>query len=258
MNVTISGICLSGNRSRVIISKNDTFSLYVQEDSRAPIRVPLNIQNVLVENHLVSLGACPKVEVVEHLFSALYGLNLFDVRIDVFGNEFPFFDGSSGPFVDMLRTVDANSSYNVLALDRKIFISEQNSFIRYEPSRKEQLFVDMELSHPYIKTQKIVLEITKENYIHEIAPARTFVFTDENDPRLKDLPPYGIGVTQNRMYSATPLRFPNELVRHKVLDLLGDIYIIRKKLVGNITCKNTSHRLNQKFIRELETSWRKS
>lgn len=258
MNVTISGTCLSGNCSKLVISKNDSFALYVHDDSRAPIRVPLNIQNVLVENHLVSLGTTPRVDVVEHLFSALYGLNLFDVRIDVFGNEVPFFDGSSDPFVAMLHTININSLYNVLALDREIFIKDHNSFIRYEPASEERLFIDMELSHAYIRTQKIALDVTRENYINEIAPARTFVFTDENDPRLKNLPPFGIGVTQNRMYSATPLRFPNELVRHKLLDLLGDIYIIRKKLVGNITCKNTSHRLNQKFIRELEASWKKS
>ncbi|UCG91690.1 MAG: UDP-3-O-acyl-N-acetylglucosamine deacetylase [candidate division WOR-3 bacterium] len=254
MNVTISGTCLSGNRSKLVISKNDTFALYVHDDSRAPIRVPLNIQNVLVENHLVSLGTTPRVDVVEHLFSALYGLNLFGVRIDVFGHEVPFFDGSSGPFVDMLRTIHVNSSYSVLNVDREILIREQNSFIRYEPSRREQLFIDMELSHPYIETQKIILTINRENYINEIAPARTFVFTDENDPRLKNLPPYGIGITKKRIYSVTPLRFWNEPVRHKLLDLLGDIYIIRKKLVGNITCKNTSHRLNQKFIKILNSS----
>lgn len=254
MSITISGTCLSGNCSKLVISKNDTFALYVHDDSRAPIRVPLNIQNVLVENHLVSLGTTPKVDVVEHLFSALYGLNLFDVRIDVFGSAVPFFDGSSGPFVDMLHTINVNGSCDVLALDREIFIRDHNSFIRYEPSGKEQLFIDMKLSHPYIETQKIALEVTRENYIHEIARARTFVFTEENDPRLKNLPPYGIGVTQNRMHSVTPLRFPNELVRHKLLDLLGDIYIIRKKLVGNVTCKNTSHRLNQKFIKLLDTT----
>lgn len=251
MNVIISGNCLSGTYSKVVVSPCTRFALYVHEDSRAPIRVPFTIQNILVENHLVSLGTSPRVDVVEHLFSALYGLNLFDVRIDVFGHEVPFFDGSSGPFVDTLRTINGNSLHDSLIVDRKIVVEEHNSFILYQPSSKEQLFINMELSHPYIETQKITLEVTEENYIHNIAPARTFVFTDENDPLLKSLPPYGIGVTRNRMYSATPLRFSNELVRHKLLDLLGDLYIIRKKLVGKITCKNTSHRLNMKFAKEV-------
>jgi UDP-3-O-acyl-N-acetylglucosamine deacetylase len=107
----------------------------------------------------------------------------------------------------------------------------------------------MELHHPYIRAQRIEVEINEENYLRDIAPARTFVFTSEEDPRLQDLPPYGIGITRNKTYSAEPLRFPDELVRHKVLDLLGDLFVMKRSLVGRITGRNTSHSLNLQFVR---------
>ena len=251
MSVIIAGTCLSGSYSKLVISQSDKLTLYVHEDSRAPISVPINVGTIFTKNHLVSIGASPKVGVVEHLFSALFGLNLFNVKIDVFGNEVPFFDGSSRPFVESLVHIKESSPHDNSSLNREILIKEQDTFIRYEPLYKDTLVIEMELSHPYIETQKIALDINRENYINEIAPARTFVFTDENDPRLKNLPPYGIGITKNMVYSATPLRFTNELVRHKLLDLLGDLYILRKKLVGKIVGKNTLHRLNLKFATEL-------
>jgi UDP-3-O-acyl-N-acetylglucosamine deacetylase len=109
----------------------------------------------------------------------------------------------------------------------------------------------MELFHPFISKQNISLEIDEKSYVSEIAPSRTFVFTDESDPRLKDLPPYGIGITKNNIYSSEPLRYKDEPVRHKILDLLGDLYVLKKKLFGKITGRNTSHILNLEFAREL-------
>jgi UDP-3-O-[3-hydroxymyristoyl] N-acetylglucosamine deacetylase len=251
VNVTITGVCLSGEYSKVVVSARDGCTLYAHEDSRRPQRLSLHVHNIFVENHLVALGTTPRVHVVEHLFSALYGLDLFNVQIDFHGNEVPFFDGSSSPFVAALVNLTTDLSPDTVGLPKEIVIRERDSFIRYTPVRADELIIDMGLSHPYIETQKCAVVINRENYIHEIAPARTFVFTEEHDPRLKNLPPYGIGITKRKMYSSTPLRFSNELVRHKILDLLGDLFIIGRKLTGKIIGKNTSHRLNQKFIKRI-------
>jgi UDP-3-O-[3-hydroxymyristoyl] N-acetylglucosamine deacetylase len=205
----------------------------------------------MVKNHLVSVGKSKRIKVVEHLFSALYGLGLYYIKINFWGNELPFFDGSSLAFAKFLSKIKPKKYNKFSRINKKISIKDRDSFIQYEPFPKNGLIIEMELSHPFIKTQKITLNINKSNYIKEIAPARTFVFTNEDDPRLKKLPPYGIGVTKKRIYCATPLRFSDELVRHKVLDLLGDLYVLQKKLAGRITCKNTSHQLNLKFIRRL-------
>lgn len=233
------------------ISPNDKFSLYLHENSQKPVSIPLSLDNIYVENHLVSVGSSPKIKVVEHLFSALYGLNLFNVRVDIFGDEIPFFDGSSQEFVKSLRKIKKLNVAIPFRVRKEILIKEKNSFIHYEPLENDSLVIAMALTHPFIKTQKIALTINKETYIKEIAPARTFAFTTEDDPRLRNLPPYGIGVTRNQTYCVTSLRFSNELVRHKVLDLLGDLYVLQKNLVGKIIGKNTSHQLNLKFVKEL-------
>jgi len=251
MKVEIKGNCLSGDYSRLEVSTSDRFRLLLHEDSQPPTSIPLDIDNIIVDNHLVSIGQEHRVNVVEHLFSALYGMNLFNVRIDVFGDEIPFFDGSSQGFVEMLGQLREQNSSGVLRLDNNILVAEGTSFILYEPPKKDKLIIEMELTHPFIETQRITLEVNEETYVKEIAPARTFAFVNEDDPRLKNLPAYGIGITKNNIYSKEPLKFQNELVRHKILDLLGDLYVLRKRLVGKITCKNTSHHLNLKFVKKL-------
>jgi len=266
MSVAIEGSCLSGGFSKLTVANDDRFKVYVRNDSGPPIKIPLRLDNIRVCSHshphlpppqkgggkssgcFVALGHKPRVNVVEHLFSALYGLSLFNVKIDIFGEEIPFFDGSSQSFVEVLGQLQEKRSFGALRLQQRILVESGSAFILYEPSEKNKLLIEMEFFHPYIRIQRLTLEINREKYISEIAPARTFVFTDEDDPRLKNLPPYGIGVTKNNIYSKEPLRFPDEYVRHKMLDLLGDLYVLRKKLVGKITCRNTSHSLNMKFI----------
>ncbi|KPJ74213.1 hypothetical protein AMJ52_01460 [candidate division TA06 bacterium DG_78] len=245
------GTCLNGRDGKVTVSTSNRLSLFFHRDSQAPVAIPLNIDAVTVQHHLVSLGKSPKIKIIEHLFSALYGLNLFKVKIDFGSDELPFYDGSSAPFVTLLSRIKNSSSVDHFMPERAIIVTESDSFLHYEPVQDNNLNIDMQLSHPYITTQRVIITVNKKNYTREIAPARTFVYTTEDDPRLKNLPPYGIGVTRKKFYSATPLRFRNELVRHKILDLLGDLYVIKKRLVGKITCKNTSHYLNLKFVKKL-------
>jgi len=106
----------------------------------------------------------------------------------------------------------------------------------------------MGLEHAYIGSQQITINLDPSTYRQEIAPARTFVYTDETDPRLQNLPPYGIGITENRIFAAEPLRFLDEPVRHKILDLCGDLFILQQRLCGTLRAYNTFHRLNHRFV----------
>jgi UDP-3-O-acyl-N-acetylglucosamine deacetylase len=249
MTHVLEGATLGGGYSKVIVSSDDRFRFYVHEDSRPPVLIPLSIKNIEVDNHLVVFGQEPRVGVVEHLFSALYGLDLYNVRIDVFGDELPIFDGSSKRFGEALRQFEKKKPLNALKIPDRVEIGTSESFLCYEPSDQNRLYIDMQLHHPYIQTQRIALEISAKSYIREIASSRTFVFTDEHDPRLRDLPPYGIGITEKNVYAVEPLRFGNECVRHKVLDLLGDLYVLQRRISGKITARNTSHDLNMQFVK---------
>jgi len=246
----LQGICLNGGQGRVEVSSSDRFGLYLHFDSQPPVDIAYDIANVRIQNHSVTVGDQQRLHVVEHLFSALYGLNLFNVRIDAHGNEIPFFDGSSREFGHAMASFDRGQPPST-TLHNGIEVREGDGFVRFTPMDVDYLAIEMSLIHPYIGAQSIALRITPETYRKEIMPARTFVFTSENDPRLHDLPPYGIGITAKRIYAADPLRFADEPVRHKVLDLLGDMYVLRKHLHGKITGVNTSHRLNLVFVRQL-------
>lgn len=244
--IIIAGYGLNGGYSCVELSMAKRFILNQHNNGRK-ITVLLKLENVSVENHTIAIGPEKEIKVVEHLFSALYGLGIFNIKIDIYGNEIPFFDGSSQDFVKHLIAYMPGEDDKILKPDRKIFVQEGKSYICYEPGDNE-LVIDMELTHSFIKKQHIAFSITRENYIKEIAPARTFVFTDESDPRLKNLPPYGIGITKKGIHSNEPLRFPDEPVRHKMLDLLGDLYFLQKRLSGTIKACNTFHKLNLEFL----------
>lgn len=247
----LEGTCLSGSSSRLEISAAPTFMLAVCSDSGSPVRIPVRPEEITVCDHLVSLGRNPRVAVVEHLFSALYGLGVRSVNVTVYGNEIPFFDGSSLAFTEVLMDIDDPTAPETAVVPRLIRVERDGSYIQYQPGDDANLLIDMELSHPYIQNQRIRLAVTRENYLHEIAPARTFVFTSEDDPRLRNIPPYGIGITDTAVYSAEPLRFPDEPVRHKVLDLLGDLFVTQREVKGIIHARNTSHALNLEFVSKL-------
>ncbi len=249
MKVVFIGPCLSGTLGRLEISDNR--KLVLRYHDRFPLPINLSTETIGTKKHSLSIGKNLKVNVVEHLFSALYGLDMFHVQIDFRTKEVPFFDGSSKMFADFLGRFEPQKSLKSLRLNRQIIIRQGDSFIHYVPQRKDELIIKMELAHSYISPQEIVLNINRKNYINEIAPARTFVFTDEDDPRLQNLPAYGIGITKNGTYSSESLRFSNELVRHKILDLLGDLFVLKRRLSGRIIGRNTSHLLNLEFVRSL-------
>ncbi len=251
----LEGRCLGGGKSIVEVTAGEQFGLYVHHNSATPVNISYGIDNIFVRNHSVTIGDRTYLHVVEHLFSALFGMHIYDVRIDVYGEEIPFFDGSSQKFVNALDGFENGHVPRVRSAER-IEVAEGNSHITYLPMDTDDLIVEMSLIHPHIGTQRIILKTDVGTYRSEIAPARTFVFTDENDPRLQRLPPYGIGITEGRMYSATPLRFPDEPVRHKLLDLLGDLYVLRRPFSGKIIGVNTSHQLNVQFARQLSLSLR--
>jgi UDP-3-O-[3-hydroxymyristoyl] N-acetylglucosamine deacetylase len=254
MNVVrLHGNCLGGGESYLEIRNDDRLALFLHNGAEQGLKIDYCIENIMIDDHTVSVGGRQQLRVVEHLFSALHALNIFNVRIDLYGNEIPFFDGSSEEFAKAFKEL-ASDVLPGVRVDRCIVVKEGCSSIVYSPLEADELHVDMTLRHEYIGEQNLALKIDAAEYIKEIATARTFVFTEEGDPRLQRIPAYGIGITGKNTYSASPLRFADEPVRHKILDLLGDLYVIRQPIYGLIKGVNTSHRLNLEFVRELRAA----
>lgn len=248
--IQLHGNCLGGGESRVEIRNHDRFALFQHNGAGVGLEIDYSIENIRVADHTVSVGRQHEVRVVEHLFSALYALNKFNVRIDLYGDEMPFFDGSSQEFAIALNGLADNSPPGV-RLETHVAVQEGGSAIIYSPLAVDEMRIDMTLKHDYIGEQRVGLKIDAAEYTRGIAAARTFVFTKEDDPRLLKIPAYGIGITGKNTYSASPLRFADEPVRHKILDLLGDLYVLKRPIYGIIRGVNTFHRLNLEFVRRL-------
>jgi UDP-3-O-acyl-N-acetylglucosamine deacetylase len=251
MRYVLQGACLDGTHSRCEITQGNHFQLYQHTSDLGTVALEVSTDTIRVKNHLVAIqsnGA--NLDVVEHLFSALYGMDAFGVRVVVSGLAMPIFDGSSSNYAEVLDH-DRIKSFDRARVTHPVVVHEQGSFIQFEPSMDDMLVITMRLEHAYIGSQQITITLDPETYRREIAPARTFVYTDETDPRLKNLPPYGIGITEKRIYAAEPLRFSDEPVRHKVLDLCGDLFVLQKRLCGTLRAFNTFHQLNHKFVARL-------
>ena len=171
MNVVcLEGDRLSGGRGRVEITHADRFSLYLHDSRRRPLIIDYGIDNIRVNDHVVSVGEKHRVRVVEHLFSALYAMNQFSVRIDVHGNEIPFFDGSSLEFVRALRGLPSNAFLGIRGSE-PVRIERGRSSISYTPVPRDELIVEMCLKHPYIAEERITLNVDAGSYEKDIAPA---------------------------------------------------------------------------------------
>ena len=248
--VRLKGSCLGGGESCLEIRNDERFALFLHNGAEQGLKIDYCIENININDHTVSVGGRHGMRVVEHLFSALFALRIFNVRIDLYGDEMPFFDGSSEEFAIALKEF-GNDSLPGIRVDKRIAVKEGSSSIIYSPLGADELYIDMTLRHEYIGEQSLALKIDAARYAEEIAAARTFVFTEENDSRLQKIPTYGIGITGENTYSASPLRFADEPVRHKILDLLGDLYVLKRPIYGAIQGVNTSHRLNLEFVRRL-------
>ena len=199
------------------------------------------------------------ISTVEHLLSALRGLDIDNVFIHLDGDEVPIVDGSAEPFVELIDQVGIREQERpvmTLRLTRPIEVRDGDKWLRVEPS--EELRVDYRISfdNPLVGFQRFVGTVTPKTYRQEIAPARTFGF-------LKDvtyLKSQGLGlggsfsncviVDDHRVISGE-LRFPDEFVRHKVLDLIGDMALLEYPLQASITAHKAGHALHAALVRAI-------
>jgi UDP-3-O-[3-hydroxymyristoyl] N-acetylglucosamine deacetylase len=198
------------------------------------------------------------VRTVEHLMSALHGLAITNLRIKT-GDEVPSLDGSALEFCKQLLDAGIEEQEAWLepaTVKKPIQVGHANEFIRIEPA--EHLIVDYTLEYPApIGLQRVHFELaSSEAYVSEIAPARTFGFVHEfrkmsemglaSGGRLDNL----ILIDDEKIVNTT-LRFPDEFARHKVLDLIGDLYLLGRPIVGHVTAVKTGHSDNLALLRAI-------
>ena len=199
------------------------------------------------------------ISTVEHLLSAIRGVGIDNVLVELDGAEIPIMDGSAAPFVELIESAGVREQEHpvtVLRLTAPIEVRDGAKWIRAEPS--DELAVDYRISfdNPLVGYQRYVGAVTPETYRDAIAPARTFGFLKD----VKYLKSQGLGlggsfsncviVDDHRVVSGE-LRFPDEFVRHKVLDLVGDLALLEYPLQASITAHKAGHALHAALVRAI-------
>lgn len=189
---------------------------------------------------------------VEHILSALYGLEIDNLFIDVDAMEAPIMDGSCGCFVEavMQAGIDEQSApRKFIVIEKPIEVRQGDKFAGVYPSDAPRVTYFIDFEHPAIGQQRIDMELTPESFCREIAPARTFGFTTDIE-YLKKLGLVRGGSLENAVVLGPEgilnrqLRFPDEFVRHKLLDLLGDIALVGFPIIGRLHAERAGHAIH--------------
>jgi UDP-3-O-[3-hydroxymyristoyl] N-acetylglucosamine deacetylase len=196
----------------------------------------------------------------EHLLSALRGLGVDNCFIYLDNIEIPILDGSSENYVDMIRKVgleDQNAPKRFLKVLKKVEYSHGDRKMSIEPADTFQIECAIDFDHPMIGTQTLNITVTEEDYGKEIASARTFGFTHEIEQLRKANLALGgslenaIVLDEQGMLNDTPLSFHNEFVRHKILDLIGDLALLGMSLKGKVIAEKSGHAVHASMMATL-------
>lgn len=255
----------TGNTSTVkfIPAPANSGVCFVRKDIPDSPRIPARIQHVtgVVRGTTLAVGDSV-VHTVEHICSALFGLGIDNLVVEVDANEPPVGDGSAKPFVETLL----KSGLEEQSAPRSIYIPSQpvayrsnETEIRIEPADSLTIHCQLIFDHPLIGNQEATFAInTPESYIDEISKARTFCFDYEVEAlKRKGLAKGGsldnaVVVGMDKIHNKEKiLRYTNEFVRHKVLDFLGDLFLFGRTVRGKITAVKIGHGHNVNFVREL-------
>lgn len=223
--------------------------------------VEARLENV-VDVHYATTIAKGGVEVktIEHLMAAFFGLGVDNVVVELDSREVPAVDGSAYPFVELILEAGLKpqpTPRTVLKVRRPITVDLGHRSIRLIPSETFKVIYTMAFDHPLFGEQTVALTLSAEGFIKEIAKARTYGFLKDVE-QLRRMGLAKGGSLENAIIIGETgvlnggLRYRDELVRHKILDLLGDLYLLGKPLVGTIIAYGAGHLLHAKLVKAIQ------
>jgi UDP-3-O-[3-hydroxymyristoyl] N-acetylglucosamine deacetylase len=203
-----------------------------------------------------------KVATVEHLMSALAGLGIDNILIDLTGPEVPIMDGSSAPFVFLLQSagiVEQPAPKRYVRILEPIEARDGDKWVRFTPHNGFRIEFTIDFAHPvFDKTaQRVVVDFAETAYTKEVARARTFGFMHEvehlrnNGLALGGSLDNAIVMDEYRVLNQDGLRYDDEFVKHKVLDAIGDLYLLGHPIIGAFEAHKSGHALNNQLLRTL-------
>ncbi len=210
-----------------------------------------------------------KVDTVEHLLSAMAGLGIDNAIVELSAQEVPIMDGSSGPFVFLLQSAgiaEQEAPKKFIRIKRKVEVREGDKIASFVPYEGFKVTFEIDFDHPVFRqsVQTASLDFSSTSYVKEVSRARTFGFTKDLEyMRSKNLALGGsvknaIVVDDYRVLNEDGLRYDDEFVKHKILDAVGDLYLLGHSLIGEFVGHKSGHGLNNRLLRELlqqEDAW---
>jgi UDP-3-O-[3-hydroxymyristoyl] N-acetylglucosamine deacetylase len=234
---------------------------------RTDLAQPVDIK---ADPHAVSdtrLSSClekngVRVSTVEHLMSAFAGLGIDNAYVDVTAPEVPIMDGSAGPFVFLLQSAgidEQNAPKKFIRILKALEVRDQDKWVRFEPHNGFKLTMSIEFDHPVFDKmrQSVAVDFSTTSYVKEVSRARTFGFMqDVETMRAQGLALGGsldnaIVMDEYRVLNTDGLRYEDEFVKHKVLDAIGDLYLLGHPLIGAFIGHKSGHALNNELLRRL-------
>jgi len=200
------------------------------------------------------------ISTTEHLLSTLYSFGIDNVFLEIDNLEVPIMDGSGLPFVELLREAGVKQlrrKRRYLRIRRPVSVEEGRKRITILPADEFRLTCEIDFPHPLVGKQAIEMQVTPASYARELSPARTFGFENE----LAQMREMGLirGATLDSAVCFTPegvlnpggLRFPDECVRHKALDLIGDLALLGKPLLGYVIAERAGHAMHAALVAKI-------
>ena len=241
----------------------DTGIVFRRTDLTPVVDIPahaLNVGETTLSTTLVKDHA--RVDTVEHLLSAMAGLGIDNAVVELSAQEVPIMDGSSGPFVFLLQSAgiaEQNVPKRFIRIKRKVEVREDDKVASFVPYDGFKVSFEIDFDHPVFRqsVQKASLDFSSTSYVKEVSRARTFGFTKDLEyMRSKNLALGGsvknaIVVDDYRVLNEDGLRYDDEFVKHKILDAVGDLYLLGHSLIGEYVGYKSGHGLNNKLLREL-------
>lgn len=210
-----------------------------------------------------------KIATVEHLLSAFAGLGIDNAYVDINAPEIPIMDGSAAPFVFLIQSAgirEQTAAKRFIRILKPIRIEEEDKYVQFLPFNGYKVAFKIDFDHPAFnnKPQTAVFDFSTTSYVKEVCRARTFGFlSDYEKLRESDLAKGGsldnaIVVDDYRVLNDDGLRFEDEFVKHKVLDAIGDLYLLGSGLIGAFEGYRSGHEMNNRLLRALmahEDAW---
>jgi len=259
----------SGQRVELTLrpAQPDTGIVFRRVDLPQPVDIPISataVTDTRLASTISNGGA--KVFTVEHLMSACAGLGIDNLYIDITAEEVPILDGSASSFVFLLQSagiVEQNAPKRFIRVLKPVEVREGEGanvkWARLEPHHGYKLSFEIDFRHPAVDStgQNVVFDMDTDVYTRDIARARTFGFTrDVEMMRANGLALGGgldnaIVMDDYKVLNSDGLRYDDEFVKHKILDAMGDLYLIGKPLLASYVAFRSGHAMNNKLLREL-------